>query len=111
MKLAIVSGSPKNRRGHTGTLTREFAAGVSKNPFTRIREYPVGDLTNTIAVRELLTQADYILVAFPLYNNAMPSGVMRFFEVLVPWISGAEPIIPACFFWSSPDSRKRNIPG
>ena len=82
MKLVIINGSPKRKPGNTSMLLDHFLAGFQAHPHNTSRVYAVRDVLDESTIRTLFSQADYVLLAFPLYTNAMPAGVKQFIEKL-----------------------------
>jgi hypothetical protein len=84
MKLAIFNGSPRGKESNTGTLLEYFLNGFVE---TQGNTY---ELAYLIRVRErnkfveMFRQAEQVLLAFPLSNDAMPSVVKEFIESLEP---------------------------
>ncbi len=82
MKLVIVNGSPKKKLGNTSKLLDGFIAGYKNNKGNTYAFYSVRDLNNKKEITDVIDDADYILLAFPLYTSAMPGPVKRFIERL-----------------------------
>jgi len=81
MKLTIYNGSPRGPQGNTEILINYFMQGFDNSENTVSVNY----LQETIRMREYVGKfqnADNILVAFPLYVDAMPGVVKEFFEAL-----------------------------
>ncbi len=81
MKLTIYNGSPRGRKGNTEILINYFLQGFDSNE----NDVKVNYLRDTGRMREYVGKfqnADNILIAFPLYTDAMPGLVKEFFEAL-----------------------------
>lgn len=83
MRLLMVNGSPRGKKSNTKVLFEHFTHGVLEQDasFTVETAYlnKVGQQSQVI---EQFTDADLILIGFPLYTDAMPGIVMNFFEQL-----------------------------
>jgi NAD(P)H-dependent FMN reductase len=88
MKITIINGSPRGKNSNSRLLTDQFLAGIEKSN-SKI-EYEIFYLVNrhqTQDAIETCLQSDVILIAFPLYTDAMPGIVKLFFEKM-PSLSG-----------------------
>ena len=82
MKLVVVKGSPKPKPGNTEMLLDHFLAGVRDDNSHEIRVFSVNDFPDAEAIESVFGWADHFLLAFPLYTDAMPSGINRFIQRL-----------------------------
>ncbi len=84
MKLAVFNGSPRGKTSNTQILVEKFLNGF------RETEGNSSDIAYLIRIKsqaeflELFSGADSVLLAFPLYTDAMPSIVKTFIESLGP---------------------------
>ena len=84
MKLAVFNGSPRGKDSNTKVLLEHFINGFMK---TDGNTYEVAYL---IRVKDrgsfinLFQEAEQVLLAFPLYDDAMPAIVKTFIESLEP---------------------------
>jgi NAD(P)H-dependent FMN reductase len=88
MKIAIINGSPRGKNSNSRLLTDHFMAGLEKADLTV--EYETFYLMNQYQTQDAIDsclRSDMILMAFPLYTDAMPGIVKLFFEKL-PSFSG-----------------------
>jgi len=88
MKLAILNGSPRGKNSNTRLLTDQFLAGIEKSCSTI--EHATFYLVNRHQTQDAIDyclRSDVILIAFPLYTDAMPGIIKLFFEKL-PSLSG-----------------------
>ncbi len=80
MKLAIINGSPRNKKSNSTLLMDQFLLGYhSLNP----EEIPVHYLANPQLKKEGIAtfmDSEVILIIFPLYTDCMPGIVKEFFE-------------------------------
>jgi len=77
-RLTLFNGSPRGRRGNTPILLNEFAKGFGG-------ESEIHQLIQVKQVErfvEAFASAECAWIGFPLYTDAMPGSVMRFFEAL-----------------------------
>lgn len=88
MKLTIFNGSPKGSRGNTQKLLDKFIEGfMSGNAKkTNKNDYEIHniyyDIKSADDARNLFTNAECVMLAFPLHSWAMPSAVMSFIKYL-----------------------------
>ncbi|MEI6347468.1 MAG: NAD(P)H-dependent oxidoreductase [Bacteroidota bacterium] len=80
MKLAIINGSPRNKKSNSALLINQFLEGFnSKNT----QEVPIHYLANQSLKKEgidAFINSDVILIIFPLYTDCMPAIVKEYFE-------------------------------
>lgn len=90
MKLTVFNGSPRGKESNTGTLLDHFLNGFVE---TQGNTY---ELAYLIHVRErnkfaeMFREAEQVLLAFPLSNDAVPSIVKEFIESLEPLCKRAD---------------------
>lgn len=80
MKLTIFNGSPKPGEDNTGVLAARFAEGFTEAKGNSCETYKLnrfGDLDEAV---KIFHDAGCVIIAFPLYNYAMPAIVMEFIE-------------------------------
>lgn len=83
MKLAIFNGSPRNKGSNSKILIDHFLKGYGN---VRQDVVPIHYLANTKKIDEglkIFSEAEIIILIFPLYTDCMPSIVKEFFEKLV----------------------------
>lgn len=84
MRLTVFNGSPRGAKGNTALLLQHFLEGFESVPGRSAevhllsREHLHDEQTQTFG------EAEAILLAFPLYADAMPSMVKAFLEALAP---------------------------
>lgn len=84
MKLTIFNGSPRGKGSNTGILLDKFTNGFVT---TSGNGYELAYLVQTKKQDEfarLFREAELVLLAFPLYTDAMPGIVKTFIESLEP---------------------------
>ena len=100
MRLEVFNGSPRHKKSNTGALLKPFLEGFESaagNSYELHYIYPFRGTGEQVAV---FSAAEAVLVAFPLYVDAMPSGVMDFFAALKP-LRGRSGNPPLGFFVQS----------
>jgi multimeric flavodoxin WrbA len=79
-RLTLFNGSPRGRRGNTAIFLDKIASGfggvIEIRHLIRLKE--------TQSMVEAFTQAECVLLGFPLYTDAMPGVVKHFIEALEP---------------------------
>ena len=84
MKLTVFNGSPRGKGSNTKTLLEHFINGFMTT------DGNIYELAYLIRVKEsnnfikLFREAERVLLAFPLYTDAMPAIVKTFIESLEP---------------------------
>lgn len=84
MHLTVLNGSPRGRAGNTAVLLRVFLEGYSGVTGAAHRIEYLYDPGSLQRFRSLLHESGCLLLAFPLYVDAMPSMVKEFIESLEP---------------------------
>jgi hypothetical protein len=81
MKLVVFNGSPRREKGNSRILLDKFLQGFETAGGT-FEIYYLKDLNEHQRYAELFFQADAVLLAFPLYTDAMPGIVKAFMDEL-----------------------------
>ena len=84
MRLVVFNGSPRRGKSNTKVLLDRFLAGFESAGGGSYETHflqPVKDVESRI---ESFESADCVLLAFPLYTDAMPAPVHAFVEALAP---------------------------
>jgi hypothetical protein len=85
MKLSIINGSPRGASGNTEKLLEHFTKGFTETPgnsveiYHLIKERPLFE-----KLKGVFLDAEILMIAFPLYVDAMPGSVKDFIESLEP---------------------------
>lgn len=85
MKLTVFNGSPRGKGSNTKVLLEHFINGfmtTDGNAYELAYLNRVKDRDNFM---KLFQEAEQVLLAFPLYNYAMPAMVKTFIESLEPF--------------------------
>jgi hypothetical protein len=97
MQLTFINASPRGTKSNTGILMEHFIRGFLETPGNTCDvEYLVKYRKNLKALSEKFSQAQNVILGFPLYIDAMPAALKAFLEVLAP-LSGREDL-PALGF-------------
>lgn len=81
MKIAIINGSPRGRKSNSRLILEHFVSGLEKGRSDV--EHETFYLVNRHQIQDILDycqRCDMIVLAFPLYTDAMPGIVKLFFE-------------------------------
>jgi NAD(P)H-dependent FMN reductase len=81
MRFALINGSPRGARGNTAVLLAHLTRGLQAAGCATEVEHLSLPHSHPRA-KALFCRCDRVLVAFPLYTDAMPGQVMAFFESL-----------------------------
>ena len=82
MKLTIYNGSPRGEHGNTALLIKYFNAGFIAAGDNSSRVYHLAHTYRPEPLIDSFLQSDVVLLAFPLYTDAMPGLVKAFIESL-----------------------------
>lgn len=86
MKLTIFNGSPRGTKSNTKILTDHFLNGLKST--NKEIETDTAYLVRTNEMEtynEMFQSSDIVIMAFPLYTDAMPGIVKHFIEHLEPF--------------------------
>jgi len=82
MKLTVFNGSPRGTRSNTTILLEQFLKGFSENPGNEYELIYLIHVDKQEVFVEKFSSAETILLACPLYTDAMPAIVKTFIESL-----------------------------
>jgi NAD(P)H-dependent FMN reductase len=85
MKLTIFNGSPRGPKSNTKILLEHFLRGFLETPGNSYEIYSLNRIHEAAAFQQAFGQAEAVLLAFPLYTDAMPGIVKAFIETLQPY--------------------------
>jgi multimeric flavodoxin WrbA len=86
MQLTVFNGSPRGRKGNTKIVLDHFLNGFESNPKNSYEVYYLNRLKDTKISMQAFAEAETILLAHPLYTDAMPAIVKHFIEQLEPLV-------------------------
>jgi NAD(P)H-dependent FMN reductase len=100
MKLTVFNGSPRGPKGNTEVLLNHLIAGWEMGDEHTHERFYLRRLADADRFVTAFGQAECVLIAFPLYTDAMPGIVKAFFESLAP-LCGRETNPPLAFLVQS----------
>jgi len=86
MKLAVFNGSPRGRRSNTRILLEHFLKGFSETEGNKHEAYYLNRVKEEDQFKQAFSEAECVLLAFPLYTDSMPGVVKCFIEALEPFV-------------------------
>lgn len=84
MRLTVFNGSPRGTGSNTKILMDSFAKGFLANGENEIKTVYLNRTKELDEQIRLFKDADHVILAFPLYTDAMPGIVKSFIEALDP---------------------------
>jgi NAD(P)H-dependent FMN reductase len=99
-KLLVINGSPRVERSISAFLMNKFADGFQSVQGTSVEMIHLAKTKDKITLVQKYKQADCVMLAFPLYVDAMPGIVKEFIELLSP-LAGREGNPPIGFLVQS----------
>jgi hypothetical protein len=84
MRLTVFNGSPRGKNGNTAVLLQHFIAGWEATPGNTHEMFYLRRVADAERFVDAFAGAEYVLLAFPLYTDAMPGIVKAFIESLEP---------------------------
>ena len=97
MQLTFINASPRGTKSNTGILMEHFIRGFLETSGNSCDvEYLIKYRKDLKALSEKFSQAQNVILGFPLYIDAVPAGVKAFLEALAP-LSGRQDL-PALGF-------------
>jgi hypothetical protein len=91
MKLVIFNGSPRGEKGNTKILLEHFLRGFMQTPGNLYEEYYLLHTREHEYHARIFNESEAVLLAFPLYTDAMPGIVKAFIEELAPYPESPQP--------------------
>lgn len=83
MRLSIINGSPRGAAGNTEKLLEHFIRGFMESDGNSVdRYYLIKERPAFEKLESVFMGAECLLIAFPLYVDAMPGSVKEFIESL-----------------------------
>ena len=84
MKLTVFNGSPRGKGSNTKVLLEHFSNGFMTNDGNTYEMAYLVRVKDRESFIKLFQEAEHVLLAFPLYFDAMPAVVKTFIESLEP---------------------------
>lgn len=84
MRLTAFNGSPRGRKSNTTVLVEHFLKGFEAQAANTCEMFYLNHLKDTARFVQAFAEAEYVLLAHPLYTDAMPAMVKVFIEALEP---------------------------
>lgn len=84
MQLTIFNGSPRGKKSNTSILLNQFTNGFNQNNNPQFNIAYLIHTKNLQKYVDLFKDSEYVIIAFPLYTDAMPGIVKYFIEALEP---------------------------
>ncbi|MBN1340836.1 MAG: NAD(P)H-dependent oxidoreductase [Bacteroidales bacterium] len=86
MKLSIINGSPRGKLSNTSLLLEKFKEGfLSVEKSVELKEAFVKSKNEQVKLINMFLESDILIIAFPLYTDAMPGIMKSYFEILQPY--------------------------
>lgn len=85
MQLLLLNGSPKGKKSNTKVLLDTFLKGYDPDGTKDVTIHYLHKLSNHEAALSDFQQAQKVIIAFPLYTDAMPGILMKFIEAMEPF--------------------------
>jgi len=85
MRLTVINGSPRGKGSNTRILTQAFIEGFMSIPGNSYQEYFLNRKQEETELQRNFLNGEALLIAFPLYTDAMPGIVKEYFELLEPY--------------------------
>lgn len=84
MKLTVFNGSPRGTKSNTKILLEQFLKGFTETPGNDYELFYLVQVDKQDEFVEKFRSAEIVLLACPLYTDAMPAIVKTFIESLAP---------------------------
>ncbi len=85
MKLTVFNGSPRGKSGNTEVFLRHLLQGWTSIEGNEYETFFLRRVQDTEQFAQAFAEAKCVLLAFPLYTDAMPGIVKAFIESLAPY--------------------------
>jgi NAD(P)H-dependent FMN reductase len=90
MRLTVFNGSPRGEKSNTRLLMEHFGRGFLETENNEIEYLYLNRTGESEKHLQHFGRADRVILAFPLYTDAMPGIVKHFIEALHPLIGGRD---------------------
>jgi len=82
MQLLLINGSPRNKKSNSLLLINEFLKGYREVVTEDVPVYHLADKKTRPTLLQEFSEAETVIVFFPLYTDSMPGIVKAFIEDL-----------------------------
>jgi hypothetical protein len=83
--LTVFNGSPRGKSGNTNVLLKHLLAGFEATQGNHHELFYLRRTQEAARFAQAFGEAEWVLLAFPLYTDAMPGLVKAFMESLAPF--------------------------
>ena len=90
MQLTIFNGSPRGKSSNTKILMDQFTKGFCASTGNEVETAYLNRTKELPEQVELFKKSDHVILAFPLYTDAVPGLVKAFIEALEPLCGRSE---------------------
>lgn len=90
MPFCVINGSPRGKSGNTQILLEKVLEGFTTTANQEAECHTLNTEKGRITAAKAYTNADLVLLGFPLYTDAMPGIVKDFIESLAPYLGREE---------------------
>lgn len=84
MRLTVFNGSPRGKKSNTTVLLEHLLEGFEATAGNSYEVFYLNRVKQTERFAQAFAEAEHVLLAFPLYTDAMPGQVKVFIEALEP---------------------------
>lgn len=84
MRLTVFNGSPRGRGSNTKVFLEHYLKGFEAKAGNSYQVFYLNRVKHTERFVQAFAEAEHVLLAFPLYWDAMPGLVKAFIEALEP---------------------------
>jgi hypothetical protein len=86
MKLTIFNGSPRGKKSNSKILIEQFVRGFTVTGGNTCQVHYLNRINDSENLARAFEEAECVLLATPLYTDAMPGLVKAFIETLEPYV-------------------------
>jgi len=90
MRLTVFNGSPRGKTSNTKLLMEHFSRGFLERSDNQMEVVYLNRTRDIERKVEVFAKAENVILAFPLYTDAMPGIVKQFIEALAPFLGRPE---------------------
>lgn len=86
MQLTVYNGSPRGKKSNSKILLEQFLHGFMETEGNSFEIHYLNRVKDTQTFQQAFAEAEFVLLATPLYTDSMPGLVKSFIEELQPFI-------------------------